>query len=112
MPKAAEGHSFDRRSGDVNVAALAFRVGTLESRVEVVEEKLETNNRELAANTALTKQVHGKVETIETDTATIVEATKWLSSTKKLLLVVFAGVTGACGSIIAAVHALKALGAL
>lgn len=53
-----EGHGFDRRGTDVNVAALATRLGSLEGRVEVLEEQGRTANRELAANTRLTKQSH------------------------------------------------------
>lgn len=52
---------FDRRTSDVNVEALATRLTGLEGRVEVLEEKTETNNRELRANTHLTKQVHEAV---------------------------------------------------
>lgn len=54
-------HHFDRRSTDVNVAALAVRVIGLEGRVEGLEGKAEQNNRELRANTVLTKQVHEAV---------------------------------------------------
>jgi hypothetical protein len=57
MADADDPH-FDRRTGDVNVAALATRMNSLEGRVEVLEEKTEANNRELRANTRLTMQVH------------------------------------------------------
>lgn len=55
--EAPESH-FDRRTSDVNVSALATRMNSIEGRVEVLEEKTETNNRELRANTRLTMQVH------------------------------------------------------
>ena len=52
---------FDRRAGDLNVEALGLRVGALERRVEVVESAIRDNSRELAANTALTEEIHGKI---------------------------------------------------
>lgn len=51
-------HNFDRRRSDVKFDALAARVTILEERFEVLEEKQERNIRELAANTALTRQIH------------------------------------------------------
>src|SRR5687767_3984675 len=60
MAEADDPH-FDRRTSDVNVAALATRMNSLEERVEVLEEKAEANNRELRANTHLTKQLHEAV---------------------------------------------------
>lgn len=78
--------------------------------MEVVEHKVETTNRELLANTALTKQTHEAAERIESDVAGIVEATKWLSTTKKLVIVVISGVAGLAGAIVIAVQALQALG--
>lgn len=53
-------HNFDRRSSDANVASLSFRVERLEDRMESVEDQVRNNNRELAANTALTEDIHGK----------------------------------------------------
>jgi hypothetical protein len=52
-------HHFDRRSSDGNVASLAIRVDALERRMETVEIEVRNNNRELAANTALTEEIHG-----------------------------------------------------
>lgn len=105
-------HHYDRRGTDVNVTALDVRVRGLEGRMEIVENKVETTNRELLANTELTKQVHSMAERIEADVSDVVHAVKWLSTTKKLLLVVMTGVAGACGAIVAAISALKGLGIL
>lgn len=51
-------HNFDRRNTDVNVNALTFRVAALETRMEIMEGDMQSNARELRANTALTSQVH------------------------------------------------------
>jgi hypothetical protein len=109
---ANEAHQFDRRITDANVASLSIRVSSLERRVEVVESDLKDNTRELQTNTALTRQVHTMAEAVKQDTADIVSATKWLSTTKKLALVAVGAVSVTCGAIVAAVHALKALGLL
>jgi hypothetical protein len=50
---------FNRRNSDANVASLALRVDALERRMETVELEVRTNNREIAANTALTEEIHG-----------------------------------------------------
>jgi hypothetical protein len=55
---------FDRRRSDTNVAALASRVGALEGRMESVEYEQRAANRELAANTAVTRVTAGQVERI------------------------------------------------
>lgn len=99
----------ERRGTDPVVMELDRRVGKLEGRMGNVESRLGTYNLELAANTALTKQTHEKTERIERDTATIVEATRWLSTTKKLVIVIVSAVAGSAGAIVAAVHALRAL---
>lgn len=52
----SENGGFERRTGDVNVAALSMRMTAIEGRVEVLEEQGRTAHRELAANTRLTKQ--------------------------------------------------------
>lgn len=109
---AGEGKQFERRQSDVNVTGLALRVGALEGRMEVMEQKVDTQNRELAANTRLTMQTHSKVEGIEKDTTNIVAAVQWLSTTKKVVIVIIAGVSGTAGAIVAAAHAIKVLGVL
>lgn len=55
-------HNFDRRSTDVNVAALAVRVDSVERRVENIELQMKANTQELRANTELTRQIHVKTE--------------------------------------------------
>jgi hypothetical protein len=105
-----EDHQFDRRNGDVNVSALAFRVQRLESRMEVVEERIGTTNLELAANTALTKQVHTAVAAITANTESIIDATKWLSTTKKIILGGCAIVAACGGAVAAGAAGGKALG--
>ena len=50
----------DRQASDGNFASLNLRVSALESRMECVELEVQNNNRELAANTALTEEIHGK----------------------------------------------------
>jgi hypothetical protein len=55
-------HNFDRRSTDVNVAALAVRVDSVERRVENMELQMKANTQELRANTELTRQIHIKTE--------------------------------------------------
>lgn len=57
-------HNFDRRGTDANIAALSVRMSGVEGRVEVLEQKQETTNVELRANTELTRQMHAKVEEI------------------------------------------------
>jgi hypothetical protein len=105
-----EAHQFDRRNSDPNVAALSVRVTGLERRMQSVEMQQAANNRELAANTALTKQVHSAVELISQNTADIIEATKWLSTSKKIA-VGGSAVVGAIAGAIAAVAAVgKAMG--
>lgn len=53
---------FDRRSTDVNVAALAIRVDALERRAENLEHQVKENTLELRANTELTRQIHIKTD--------------------------------------------------
>jgi hypothetical protein len=55
-------HHFDRRTTDVNVAALAVRVDSVEKRVENMELQMKANTTELRANTELTRQIHVKTE--------------------------------------------------
>lgn len=105
-----EAHRFDRRESDANVAALALRVGTVEGRLENVELRLATNNRELEANTALTKQTHEKVERVETNTQMIVNAVRWFSTTKRLVLAACVMLSGVAGTIVMTVKALHMLG--
>jgi hypothetical protein len=90
----ADAHTFDRRGSDANVQALAVRVSGLEGRMETVERAVRTNSLELQANTRLTKQVHEMAERTEGNTMEIVNAVKWLSTTKKLVVVLVAGVGG------------------
>lgn len=73
-----DNHQFDRRSSDANVASLSLRVGSLEGRVTVLEQGLNSNTLELRANTVLTQQVH-------TNTEAIVEAVKWMATTKRFM---------------------------
>lgn len=101
---------FNRRDSDVNVAALAFRVDGLERRVGVVESELRANRLELAANTALTRQVHTMAERVEKNTKDIVLAVKWLSTTKKVVIALVAGVGGLATAGIAVVGFLKLIG--
>lgn len=102
----------DRRGTDPYISALAVRVTGLERRMESVEFDVKSVGRDLAANTELTKQIHSGIETVRSDTADIVAATKWLTTTRRLLAVVIAGVAGTCGAIVAAIQLLKAIGAL
>jgi hypothetical protein len=94
-----------RRSEYVTVETLDVRVTALEEGLHGVRKDMADVTREIQSNTALTEQIQGSVETI-------VDAVKWLSTTKRLLLVVFAGVTCTSGAIVAAVSALHALGIL
>lgn len=105
-------HFQDRRGSDPYISALAVRVAGLERRMEAVEFDVKSVGRDLAANTALTKQVHENMEAVKADTSDIVAATRWLSTTKRLLAVVIGGVAGTCGAIVAAIQLLKAIGAL
>lgn len=98
-----ETHNFDRRWTDVNVEALAVRVTGLEGRVESLERDLKDNTVELRANTTLTKQVH-------TNTETIVEAVKWISTTKKVAIAGIAGLGGLAGAAVAVQAAGKSFG--
>lgn len=50
----------DRLASDANFDALNIRVSALETRMEGVELEVKNSNRELAANTALTEDIHGK----------------------------------------------------
>lgn len=102
MPKAMEDHSFDRRKSDVNWNGLHQRVQILEEWKETFSHDFNELKAEVRSNTKLTEEIHG-------NTTDIVEAVKWLSTTKKLVLVIFASVTGISGAIVAAVHALRAL---
>lgn len=104
-----DNHHFDRRGSDVNVAALASRVGGLEQRVEVVEEAVRANSRELVANTALTRQVHTMAERVEKNTEDIVSAVTWLSTTKRIVIALVAGVGGLATAGAAVVGFLKLL---
>jgi hypothetical protein len=106
----AHEHRFDRRSEDVNVAALAFRVNRLESRMELVEQGLKTNSRELHANTVLTRQVHSMAERTEQNTKDIVQAVQWLSTTKKIVIALVAGVGGLATAGAAIVGFFKLIG--
>lgn len=103
MAKPAEDHQFDRRVSDVNWDGMHRRVSVLERWKETFSHDFNELKAEVQSNTRITEEIHGNTEDI-------VQAVKWLSTTKKLVLVIFAGVTGACGAIIAAIHALKALG--
>jgi hypothetical protein len=103
-------HRFDRRSEDVNVAALAFRVNRLESRMELVERGLKVNSRELNANTALTKQVHAMAERTEQNTKDIVQAVQWLSTTKKIVIGLVVGIGGLATTGAAVVGLVKLIG--
>lgn len=62
---SAEDHQFDRRSSDVNVAALAVQVRGLAGRVEVLEEQGRRAAPELAKNTQMTGEVHEAVFGVE-----------------------------------------------
>lgn len=57
----SDDHQFNRRSSDANVMALAFRMGVMETRVEVLELQSTELKREMGANTKLTSQVHEAV---------------------------------------------------
>lgn len=105
MAKAAEDHSFDRRKSDVNWDGMHRRVSILEKWKETFSHDFNELKSEVQSNTRLTEEIHG-------NTMDIVQAVKWLSTTKKLVLVIFASVTGISGAIVAAFHALKALGVL
>lgn len=94
-----------RRSEFVTVETLDVRVTALEEGMHAVRRDMADAVREIQSNTRLTEEIQGSVETI-------VDAVKWLSTTKRLLVVVFAGVTGTCGAIIAAFHAMRVLGVL
>lgn len=59
-----EGHHFNRRASDGNVAALAVRVKALEDRMDVFDHELKRNTTELLANTRLTEEIHGNTEAI------------------------------------------------
>lgn len=103
-------HHFDRRSSDVNVAALSVRVAGLEGRMETVEREMKVNSRELAANTMLTRQVHAMAERVEKNTEDIVAAVKWISTTKRVGLALVAGFGAIAGTVVAVHAAGKALG--
>lgn len=60
-----EAHQFDRRSSDVNVAALAVQVRGLAGRVEVLEEQGRTTARDLAELKPLAQEVHSAVFGVE-----------------------------------------------
>lgn len=49
-----------RRADDANWPDLSTRVTALETRMEVVEFEVKNTNREIAANTALTEEIHGQ----------------------------------------------------
>lgn len=104
---SGEIHSFDRRGTDANVAALGVRVQGLEGRMQVVELEVRTNSRELEANTRLTRQVHEMAERVEKNTGEIVAATIWLSTTKKIVIALVAGVGGVAAAGTAVVAFLR-----
>lgn len=60
-----ESHQFDRRSTDLNVAALTLRMKGLEGRIEVLEQQATDHGRELRANTEMTKLGLTKAERVE-----------------------------------------------
>lgn len=105
-----DSHNFDRRNSDANVAALSVRVAGLEGRIEVVERNQVQQGRELVANTALTKQVHTMVEAQAKDTKQIIGAVAWLSTTKKIVIALVAGVGGLAAAASAVVGFLKLVG--
>ena len=109
---AADEFFAERRGTDPYISALATRVTGLERRIEAVESDVKTVGKDLAANTEITKQVHASLEAVRADTADIVAATKWLTTTRRLLALVIGGVAGTCGAIVAAIQLLKAMGVL
>ena len=107
---SAEPHNFDRRATDANVASLSIRVAGLESRMELVEREQRVHSRELLANTALTKQVHTMAEALAQDTKQIISAVTWLSTTKKIVIALVAGVGGVATAGAAVVGFAKLVG--
>lgn len=105
-----EDHQFDRRSTDANVAALSVRVSGLERRMENVEKAQTENTRELQANTQLTKQAHAMIEEVRQNTVDIVEAVKWLSTSRKVIFAGVTGTAGTAGAIYGVVQVLKVTG--
>lgn len=91
-------HRFDRRQTDANVHALSLRVQGLEGRMERVEGEVHANRRELEANTALTKQVHRMAERTEKNTKDIVDAVKWIGTSKRVAAAVVLGLGGTAGA--------------
>lgn len=85
-----------------SLETLNTRVSALEERMDVFDFEQRQIKAELQSNTALTEEIHG-------DTKELVAATKWLSTTKYLMLTVFIAVSGASGAIVAVSQAYKAL---
>lgn len=105
-------HKFDRRGTDPNVSALSVRVSGLEGRMEHVEQEVRANSRELVANTTLTRQVHTMAERVEQNTQDIVAAVQWLSTTKKIVIVLVAGIGGLAAAASGVVGFAKLVGIL
>jgi len=76
---------------------------TLDVRVSALEEGLGEAVREIQANTRLTEEIHG-------DTKDIIEAVKWMSTTKRLAIFCAATIGGLAGLITAVGSATKFLG--
>lgn len=98
----ADTHPERRRRSDIEVQA---RIGSLETRMDSAEEWLEgfklqvTDVRnEVRANTALTEEIHG-------DTKDIIEAVRWMNTTRKYAV-------HACGAIVAVAGVAKLFGLL
>jgi hypothetical protein len=96
-------HNFDRRESDANYQSLSVRVGILEERVHDIDRRVADNTLELQANTLLTKQVHKNTEDI-------VDAVKWMNTTKKLGIAAVAGIGGLAGAAVAVQAAGKSFG--
>lgn len=92
------------------MAALAVRVDGLERRMGNVELQQVSMNRELAANTVLTRQVHEMAERTEQNTKDMVDAIRWISTSKRVIVSCVAGVGGAAGAVVAINAAGKAFG--
>jgi hypothetical protein len=87
------------------IDSLVMRVNALEQWMEDFKLKWADTVNEIKANTRLTEEIHG-------DTKDIIDAVRWISTTKKVVVAVFVGVSGAAGAILACLQALKGLGIL
>ena len=92
----------ERRKSDATaherIDALLTRMDSVEKWMEAFKLQMTDVGNEVKANTRLTEEIHG-------DTKDIIEAMRWVNTTRKYLI-------GAAALVAAVVGAIKAIGAL